>query len=91
MKVQFFEDLQILHDRTPKDDDTTVLGDKNAKIGVEDTYQPVRAKHTLHEETNGSGELICEYAASNNMILVRTMSVRLLMVYLKSLTVSQNI
>jgi hypothetical protein len=36
-----------------------MLGDMSA------IYQPVTDKHTLH----GNGELICEYAASNDMIV----------------------
>jgi hypothetical protein len=41
IKEQFFENLQIVHDRTPKHDVTTILGDMNAKVGTEATYQPV--------------------------------------------------
>jgi hypothetical protein len=61
-----------------------------AKVRTEATYQPVTGKHTLLEETNDNGELDCEYAANNN-ILINTMSGRLLVVYFKSLTVSQNV
>jgi len=36
VKEQFFEDLQRIQDRIPKHDATILLGDMNAKIGLED-------------------------------------------------------
>jgi hypothetical protein len=48
----------------------------NAKVGTETTYQPVTGKHTLHEETIDNGELNCEYAESNNMIITQNSSIR---------------
>jgi hypothetical protein len=38
----------------------------NAKIGLEDAYSSVTGKYSLHKESNGNGERICEYAAANN-------------------------
>jgi len=35
-----------------------ILGDCNAKIGREKTYQKVTSKHKLHDTTNGNGELV---------------------------------
>jgi hypothetical protein len=64
-----YEGLQIVHDRNTKQDVTIILGDMNAKVGTEVAYQPVTGKHTLHEKTNDNVELICEYAASNNIKL----------------------
>jgi len=34
---------------------------------MEDVYQNVAGKHTLHEITNRNGESVCEYAIANNM------------------------
>ena len=38
----------------------------NAKIGLEDAFSSVTGKYSLHRESNGNGELICQYAAANN-------------------------
>jgi hypothetical protein len=48
------------------------MGNLNAKIGEEDVYQHVAGKHTLHEITNGNGELVCQYATANNMKIEST-------------------
>jgi hypothetical protein len=42
----------------------------NAKIGLEDAYSSVTEKYSLHKESNSNGELICEYAAANNMYIM---------------------
>jgi hypothetical protein len=44
----------------------------NAKLGKKVVYTDVRSKHALNEETNRSGEMLCEYAFANNMILLST-------------------
>jgi uncharacterized membrane-anchored protein YhcB (DUF1043 family) len=43
-----------------------------AKIGLEDAYSSVTGKYSLHEESNSNGELICEYAAANDMYIMST-------------------
>jgi hypothetical protein len=57
---------------TPKHDVKIILGDMNAKVGTEATYQPVTGEHNFLEETEDNGERNCEYAARNNMIIVST-------------------
>jgi hypothetical protein len=44
----------------------------NAKIGLEDAYSSVTGKYSLRTESNSNGELICEYAAANNMYIMST-------------------
>jgi hypothetical protein len=51
-----------IQDRIPKHDVIILLGDINAKIGLEDAYSSVTGK------SNSNGELICEYAAANMYI-----------------------
>ena len=72
VKEQFFEELQKVQDRIPKHDVVILLGDMNAKIGLEDAYSSVTGKHSLHVESNSNGEFICEYAAANNMYIMST-------------------
>jgi len=49
-----------------------ILGDVNAKLGKESAYQKITGKHTLHEQTNRNGELLCDFAVANNMIVMST-------------------
>ena len=48
------------------------MGDLNAKIGKEHVYQQVVGKHSLHENTNDNGELVCEYAIANDIKIIST-------------------
>jgi len=72
VKEQFYDDLQYTVDKVPKSDLITILGDVNAKLGKESAYQKITGKHKLHEETNRNGELLCDFAAANNMIVTST-------------------
>jgi hypothetical protein len=72
IKEQFFDYLQSIVDKVPKSDLIIILGDVNAKLGKEPAYQKITGKHTLHEETNRNGELLCDFAAANNMIVMST-------------------
>jgi hypothetical protein len=59
-------------DKVPKSDLTILLGDVNAKLGNEPAYQKLTGKHTLHEETNRNGELLCDFSAANFMFVMST-------------------
>ena len=72
IKEQFYDDLQYMVDKVPESDLMIILGDVNAKLGKEPAYQKIIGKHTLHEETNRNGELLCDIAAANNMIVMST-------------------
>jgi hypothetical protein len=49
-----------------------ILGDVNAKLRKELAYKKITGKYTLHEETNRNGELLCDFATANNMIVMST-------------------
>jgi exonuclease III len=70
IKEQFYEDLQKVVDSTPKHDTIIILGDLNAKLGKEDAYRGVTGQYTLHQDTSGNGELLCEFAVLNNMTIM---------------------
>jgi exonuclease III len=72
IKEQFYDDLQSIVDKVPKTDLTILLGDVNAKLGKELAYKKITGKYTLHEETNRNGELLCDFAAANIMIVMST-------------------
>jgi exonuclease III len=72
IKEQFYEDLQKVVDNTPKTDTIIILGDLNARLGKEDTYTGVTGQYTLHQNTSGNGEMLCEFAVLNNMTIMST-------------------
>ena len=71
-KEQFYDNLQHLLDKTPKSDTIIILGDASAQPGKERLYKEVTGQHTLHEETNRNGELLCEFSYVNNMVVLIT-------------------
>jgi exonuclease III len=72
IKEQFYDDLQSIVDKVPKSDLTIILGDVNAKLGKGPAYKKITGKYTLHEETNRNRELLCDFAAANNMTVMST-------------------
>ena len=70
-KEQFYDNLQYLLDKTPKTD-IIILSDVNAQLGKERLYNEMTGQHTLHEETNRNGELLCEFAYANSMVIMST-------------------
>ena len=72
IKEQFYNDLQHVIDNIPKSDTIIVMGDFNAKLGKEQVFRTVSGIHTLHNVTSGNGELLCQFMAENNMIVMST-------------------
>lgn len=71
-KEEFYEGLQKVLETTPKSDTVVILGDLNAQLGKENTFSTVTGKHTLHDETNGNGEMLCNFAVTNDMTIMST-------------------
>jgi exonuclease III len=71
-KEHFYDNLQYLLDKIPKNDTVIILGDVNAQLGKERLCNDITGQYTLHEETNRNGELLCEFAYANNMVLLST-------------------
>jgi hypothetical protein len=61
-----------LLDKTPRSYTIIILGDVNVQLGKERLYNEVTGQHTLHEETNRNGELLCEFAYAYNMVVMST-------------------
>jgi Icc-related predicted phosphoesterase len=68
---QFHDDLQRVYENTAKDA-VIILGDLNAKIGKEQAYSQVSGRHTLHDSSNLNGEMVCNFAIQNNIIIMST-------------------
>jgi acyl-homoserine lactone acylase PvdQ len=49
-----------------------VTGDDNAKLGKEDIYNEVSGKHTLHELSNRTGEMLLEFAIGKTLTVTST-------------------
>lgn len=71
-KEQFYEELQKACYSVPRYDELIVLGDFNAKVGREDTYAGVIGKQSPHDITNGNGEMMCYFAAANDLFITGT-------------------
>jgi exonuclease III len=48
LKEQFYEDLQKLQDKVPRNDLLIIAGDFNAKVGRESAYRGVVGKYSIH-------------------------------------------
>ena len=72
IKEKFYEDLQYVINSIPQSDTIIILGDFNAKLGKEIVYSSVTGQFTLHEETSGNGELLCQFAIGNNLTIMST-------------------
>jgi hypothetical protein len=68
----FYDNLQHLLEKTPKSDTIINLGDVNAQLGKERLYNEVIGQHTLYEETDRNGELLCEFACTNDTVVMST-------------------
>jgi exonuclease III len=72
IKEQFYEELQRTQDRIPKHDLIIILGDMKAKLGKEKAFSQAIGRHTLHNVSNENGEMVANYAISNNMFSAST-------------------
>lgn len=71
-KDKFYEMLEQRINELPNYDLKLVLGDANAKIGTEGIWREVAGKESLHKDTNGNGERLCNLAAANNLKVMST-------------------
>jgi len=51
---------------------TIILGDYNAKIGIENFQSKVVGKYALHKESNENGILLGQFATRNRMVIKST-------------------
>jgi exonuclease III len=72
VKEQFYDDLQRVYENTAKHAVVIILGDLNAKIGKEQAYSHISGMHTVHGFSNQNGEMVCNFAIQNNMIIMST-------------------
>jgi hypothetical protein len=54
-KDSFYEELEQVFGHVPEYHMKILLGDFNAKLGIEDTFKPTIGNERLHEDSNDNG------------------------------------
>ncbi|VDP26957.1 unnamed protein product [Schistosoma margrebowiei] len=68
IKDQFYERLQSFIERCPRKDLSILMGDLNAKVGIDNTgYEDIMGRHGLGER-NENGERFANLCASNKLV-----------------------
>ncbi|PNF35834.1 hypothetical protein B7P43_G09437 [Cryptotermes secundus] len=72
MKDRFYEELEHIFYKFPKYPMKILLGDINAKVGMEDIFNPTAGYESLHEISNDNGRVV-NFATSKNLTVKSTM------------------
>ncbi|XP_065091614.1 ankyrin-1-like [Ochlerotatus camptorhynchus] len=68
-KENFYSLLNVVVDKTPRDDIKIYTGDFNAKIGSDNSdYKRIMGRHGLGE-MSANGELLAEFCGNNDMVI----------------------
>jgi exonuclease III len=73
MKDSFCEELERLFDKFPKYHIKILLGDFNAKLGIEDIVKPTNEHESSHKIHNDNGVRVVNFAISKNLTVKSTM------------------
>ncbi|VDP18658.1 unnamed protein product [Schistosoma margrebowiei] len=69
IKDQFYERLQSVIEKCPRKDLTILMGDLNAKVGIDNTgYEDIMGRHGLGER-NENGERFANLCAFNKSVI----------------------
>jgi hypothetical protein len=68
-KDKFYLELETIYSQCPRHDIKMVLGDFNAKVGKEESNYPYAERNGLHEDCNGNGYKLVQFAAAIDMII----------------------
>jgi hypothetical protein len=61
VKDSFYEELERIFDKFPKSYMEFLLGDLNAKVGIEDMFKPTIGNESLHEISNDNGVTVVNF------------------------------
>ena len=50
-----------------------LLGDFNAKVGIENIFKPTTGNESLHQDSNDNGVRLVNFATSKNLVVKSTM------------------
>jgi endonuclease/exonuclease/phosphatase family metal-dependent hydrolase len=73
MKDSFYEEIECVFDKFPKYCMDILLGDLNAKLGMESILKPTIGNESLQKISNDNGVRVVKFAASKNLIVKSTM------------------
>ena len=69
IKDSFCEEMERLFDQLPLYHMKILLGDFNAKVGRENTFQPTIGNESEHPGSNDNGIRLVNFATSKNLIV----------------------
>jgi exonuclease III len=72
IKDSFYEKLERVFDEFPRYHMKILLGDFNAKVGMEDIFKPINGNESLHEVSNDKGVRVVNSATSKILIAKST-------------------
>jgi hypothetical protein len=73
VKDSFYEEVEHVFDKFPKDHMKILLGDFNAKVGRGDIFKPSIGIESLYEISNDKGVRLVNFATSKNLRVKSTM------------------
>jgi hypothetical protein len=73
MKDNLSKELEHVFDKFPQHHTKMLLGDFNAKVGMEDIFKPTIRNKSLYEISNDNGVRVLNFATSKNLIPKYTM------------------
>jgi hypothetical protein len=73
IKDRFYEDLEQVFDKFPRDNMKILLEHFNAKVGMEDIFKPTIGNESLHKITKDNGVTVVNFATSKNLTVKSTM------------------
>lgn len=71
-KDTFYEELENVLDKLPRNNIQIVIGDVNAKIGKEDMFKSITGGESKHQESNDNGLRLINFAIERNMKIMST-------------------
>jgi hypothetical protein len=63
-KEAFYQKEEEVYNSCHSSDIKIVLGDWNAKVGIEEIYQGLIGKHSVHLNANNNGQSLVDFAAA---------------------------
>jgi len=72
-KDSFYEELEQVFYHFPKYHMKMLLGDLNAKVGIENIFKPTIGQESLHHDSNDNGVRLVKFATSQNLVFKSTM------------------
>jgi len=73
LEDSLYEELEQVYDHFSKYHMKMLLGDFNAKVGIENIFKPTIGQKRLHQDCNDNGGRLVNFATSQNLVVKSTM------------------